>query len=111
MFRLAQASDTRAFGFFVSLALHAGVLAAYGLWSHSLRLIPERREEPLTVTIMALPSLDTEQPSVRRPKTAPRPANQVTPPNTAPGARERHGPRTPPEIGRAARRERVCQDG
>src|SRR3546814_5145952 len=55
IFRLAPASDTRAFGFLVSLALHAGVLAAYGLWSQSLRLIPERREEPVTVTIMALP--------------------------------------------------------
>src|SRR3546814_5000659 len=65
-YRLAQASDTRAFGFLVSLALHAGVLAAYGLWSHSPRLIPERREEPRTVTIMTLPSLETEQPSARR---------------------------------------------
>ncbi|MFD1960306.1 hypothetical protein ACFSHP_18495 [Novosphingobium panipatense] len=79
-YRLAQASDTRAFGFLVSLALHAGVLAAYGLWSHSPRLIPERREEPRTVTIMTLPSLETEQPSARRPKAAPRPANQLTPP-------------------------------
>ena len=96
-FRLAPASDTRAFGFLVSLALHAGVLAAYGLWSQSLRLIPERREEPVTVTIMALPSLETEQPSVRRPKAAPRPANQVTPPNTTPASRERQGPRTPPD--------------
>src|SRR3546814_17933806 len=46
---------------------------------------------------MALPSLETEQPSVRRPKAAPRPANQVTPPNTTPASRERQGPRTPPD--------------
>src|SRR3546814_7991760 len=97
IFRLAPASDTRAFGFLVSLALHAGVLAAYGLWSQSLRLIPERREEPVTVTIMSLPSLETAQPSVRRPKAAPRPATQVTPPNTTPAARERQGPRTQPD--------------
>src|SRR3546814_18112207 len=92
IFRLAPASDTRAFGFLVSLALHAGVLAAYGLWSQSLRLIPERREEPVTVTIMALPSLETEQQSVRRPKAAPRPANLVKPPNTTPESRARPGP-------------------
>src|SRR3546814_10081485 len=41
--------------------------------------------------------LETEQPSVRRPKAAPRPANQVTPPNTTPASRERQGPRTPPD--------------
>jgi len=96
-YRLAQASDTRAFGFLVSLALHAGVLAAYGLWSHSPRLIPERREEPRTVTIMTLPSLETEQPSARRPKAAPRPANQLTPPNTTPATRAGQGPQASPD--------------
>src|SRR3546814_18583479 len=97
IFRLAPASDTRAFGFLVSLALHAGVLAAYGLWSQSLRLLPERREEPVTVTIMALPSLETEQPSVLRPKAAPRPANQVTTTNTTPASPERQGARPAPD--------------
>src|SRR3546814_21147647 len=96
-YRLAQASDTRAFGFLVSLALHAGVLAAYGLWSHSPRLIPERREEPRTVTIMTLPSLETEQPSARRPQDAPRPPNQLTPPSTTPQTLARPGPPASPD--------------
>src|SRR3546814_3250409 len=65
-YRLAQASDTRAFGFLVSLALHAGVLAAYGLWSHSPRLIPERREEPRTVTIMRSEEHTSELQSLMR---------------------------------------------
>src|SRR3546814_21052467 len=86
-YRLAQASATRAFGFLVSLALHAGVLAAYGLWSHSPRLIPERRAEPRTVPIITLPSLETATPSPRRPKAPPRPATQLTPPTPTPTTR------------------------
>lgn len=96
-YRLTQASDTRAFGFLVSLVLHASVLAVYSLWSHSPRLVPERREELLTVTVMALPSLETEQPPVRRPNAAPRPANQLTPPNTTPATRAGQGPQASPD--------------
>src|SRR3546814_3031369 len=53
--------------------------------------------EPRTVTIMTLPSLETEQPSARRPKAAPRPANQLTPPSTTPATRARQGPQASPD--------------
>ena len=95
-YRLVQASDTRAFGFLVSLALHAGALAAYGLWSHGPRPVPERREEPFTVTTVTLPSVVAEQPSIRRPRSRPMPTKQVTPPNTTRGAHLRQGSQTPP---------------
>ena len=45
-YRLTQASDTRAFGFLVSLALHAGVLAAYGLWTWLLKRHPANQVAP-----------------------------------------------------------------
>src|SRR3546814_12486313 len=46
---------------------------------------------------MTLPSLETEQPSARRPKAAPRPANQLTPPSTTPATRARQGPQASPD--------------
>src|SRR3546814_14958310 len=46
---------------------------------------------------MTLPSLETEQPSARRPKAAPRPANQLTPPRTTPATRARQGPQASPD--------------
>jgi protein TonB len=72
MFRPAKASDARAFGLLVSLAVHVGALAAWGLLSLSpgIAPVPNRGDKPLAVTIVPLSVIASGKPPAVWPETA-----------------------------------------